>query len=51
VARHLAAYNLMAAPVCDPGGRLLGAVSVDDVIDFLLPADWREQVQRKGGIP
>jgi CBS domain-containing protein len=44
VAEHMAAYNLLAAPVCDPDGRVLGAVSVDDVIDFLLPAGWRRSV-------
>ena len=42
VARYFATYNLAAVPVIDPGGHLIGAVSVDDVIDHMLPEDWRE---------
>ena len=45
LAVRLAAYNLISVAVCDEAGRLVGAVTVDDVLDHLLPADWR----RTGG--
>jgi CBS domain-containing protein/sporulation protein YlmC with PRC-barrel domain len=41
LATRLAAYNLIGVAVCDSAGRLVGAVTVDDVLDKLLPADWR----------
>lgn len=42
VTRSFAAYNIVAIPVVDDDGHLVGAVTVDDVIDHMLPADWRE---------
>ena len=42
VTRLMATYNLLALPVVDTERRLLGAISVDDVLDHLLPEDWRE---------
>ena len=41
VTRYFAAYNLVSAPVVDDENHLLGAVTVDDLLDHLLPAGWR----------
>ena len=46
VVKHLANYNLISVPVVDENDRLLGAVTVDDVLDHLLPANWRNTEER-----
>ncbi|OBF09311.1 magnesium transporter [Mycobacterium sp. ACS4054] len=45
VTRYLAAYNLVCGPVLDDQNHLLGAVTVDDLLDHLLPHDWRVDMQ------
>lgn len=48
VARRMADFNLLTLPVLDSDGRLLGIVTVDDVLEATIPADWsrRSSVQQ-----
>jgi len=41
VSRILASYDLVSVPVVDEHHRLVGVVTIDDVLDYLLPDDWR----------
>ena len=43
VAELLASYDMVAVAVCDAAGRLLGAVTIDDVLDRQLGAGWRQR--------
>ncbi|GAB3616639.1 CBS domain-containing protein [Okibacterium endophyticum] len=43
VSRILASYDLVQVPVVDDAHRLVGVVTIDDVLDYLLPEDWRSQ--------
>jgi Mg/Co/Ni transporter MgtE len=43
VAERLASYNMLAVGVCDEANRLLGAITVDDVLDRTLPTGWRQR--------
>ncbi len=43
VARQMADYNLTAIPVVDERERMLGVVTVDDVLEAMLPRGWRRR--------
>lgn len=43
ITRRMATYDLVAMPVVDAANRLVGAVTVDDVLDHSLPPDWRDR--------
>jgi Mg/Co/Ni transporter MgtE len=47
VSLYLASYNLLAVPIVDANDRLLGVVTVDDVLDHLLPENWRNDESLK----
>jgi CBS domain-containing protein len=49
VAERLASYNLLSVGVCDEAGRLLGAITVDDVLDRTLPTGWRQRRRVNAG--
>ncbi len=44
IATRMADYDLMIAPVVDEHGVLLGIVSVDDLLEMMIPDDWRRRV-------
>jgi CBS domain-containing protein len=46
VAQRIAEYNLLALPVMDDSGDILGIVTVDDAMEILLPKDWRQRLPR-----
>jgi Mg/Co/Ni transporter MgtE len=47
VSLYLASYNLLSVPIVDSNDRLLGVVTVDDVLDHLLPENWRNDESLK----
>lgn len=46
VAHIMARYNLLALPVVDEEQRLQGIVTVDDVLEILMPEEWRRRLPR-----
>jgi Mg/Co/Ni transporter MgtE len=49
VAQRIAEYNLLALPVMDETGDILGIITVDDAMEILLPKDWRQRLPRLFG--
>ncbi|MFD6259811.1 magnesium transporter MgtE N-terminal domain-containing protein [Micromonospora chalcea] len=43
ITRRMATYDMVSMPVVDRNNRLVGAVTVDDVLDHSLPRDWRDR--------
>ena len=39
-------YDLLALPVTDADGRLIGIVTLDDALDAIVPADWKQRLPR-----
>jgi magnesium transporter len=49
VAQRIAEYNLLALPVVDQAGDILGIITVDDAMEILLPKNWRQRLPRLFG--
>ncbi|MCA1984544.1 magnesium transporter MgtE N-terminal domain-containing protein [Nocardioides nematodiphilus] len=47
VAALMATYNFVALPVVDEDGHLVGAVTVDDLLDHMLPENWRDRAKEE----
>jgi Mg/Co/Ni transporter MgtE len=43
VARLMTDFNLLTAPVVDEQGQMIGVVTVDDVLEVMLPKGWRRR--------
>lgn len=43
IARLMTDYNLVTLPVVDAEQRLVGVLAVDDVLELMLPSDWRRR--------
>ena len=43
VALLMSDHNLVSLPVVDPPGRMIGLITVDDVLETTIPIDWRRR--------
>jgi Mg/Co/Ni transporter MgtE len=50
VALLMADYNLTALAVIDAAGNMIGAISSDDVIEALVPEEWRARIEASSGV-
>ena len=48
VASTIARYDLLACPVVDDAGKMLGIVTVDDAIDAIIPPTLRKSCRASG---
>jgi CBS domain-containing protein len=46
VGRLMTKYDLLALPVTDENDRLIGVVTLDDALDAIVPADWKNRLPR-----
>jgi CBS domain-containing protein len=44
IGRKMSDYDLAATPVIDADGRMIGVITVDDVLELLLPVGWRREL-------
>jgi hypothetical protein len=43
IACMMSDYDLLSVPVVDDGSRMIGVVSLDDIVERILPDDWRRR--------
>ena len=48
-AQKIADYNLLALPVVDENGEILGIITVDDAMEILIPDNWQQRLPRLFG--
>lgn len=51
IARLMADFDLAVVPVLDASERLIGVVTVDDILEAVIPRGWRRPVAAAGGDP